>query len=52
MKKYNVVFETDAEILSAFQVEAKNLKEAKRFAQGNKLLTQRKRCRTRVYLDK
>ena len=52
MKKYNVIFETDEEFLSVFQIKAENLKEAKRIAQNHKRWEMRKRCRTRVYLDK
>ena len=53
MKKYIVVLETDAEIISEVITEAHNLKEAKKNAQNMKRdFSDGKRCRTKVYLKK
>lgn len=47
---YNVIFETNEEIVSEFQVRASNIKEAKRIAQMHKRHHPNGRqCRTRVY---
>lgn len=49
MKRYNVVYENDADVISVCVVKAENLKAAKEYAQVNKPAV---KCRTRVYLER
>ena len=49
MKRYNVVYEKDGDVISTCFVKAKNLADAKVYAQ---MLKPNVRCRTRVYLER